>query len=149
MTEEEGSISSPVLKKTGRKARIKKLPKEEKIVIKFDCDKYNEDDVKTCMQKHTPFEFKTLSSRGESYFTLKVDKASNEDDNVYYTEESIIGTIDATIDKYKDLRLKKERTRKCQIKELDGRFYMHVGHAQSNWGYDTDDSEGEDFEIFL
>lgn len=144
-------ISSPILKKKAtRKAVIKKLPKEEKIVIKFDYDKYNEDDLTKCMEKHTPFEFKTMSRKeGEGHFTMKVEKSNDPEDNVYYTKESIIGTIDATIEKYREMRLKKERTRKCRIKELDGRFYMHVGPPQSNWSYDSDESDGEDFEIFL
>ena len=139
---------TPIPKKSVRKTTIKKLPKVESIVIKFDCDKYHEDDVTLCMEKHTPFSISTRSAKkGENHFTMKVNKSENEGDNIYYTEEFVLSTVNEHIEKYKEMRLRKERTRRCDIKEIDGRFYLHVGPPESSWNYDSD--EGEDFEIFL
>lgn len=141
---------TPAARKSTRKATVKKLPKVESVVIKFDCDKYNEDDVTLCMEKHTPFSISTKSAKkGENQFTMKVNRSENEGDNVHYTKEFVLSMVNEHIEKYKEMRLRKERIRKCDIKEIDGKFYMHVGKKGSYWGYDSDDTDGEEFEIFL
>lgn len=136
-------------KKT-KKPTIKKIPKEEKITIEFSSETYNEDDVTTCMEKQTPFEFRTISKKGTDVFVLKVDKPDDPEDAVFYNKESISGTIDACIDKYRQARLAKERTRRCSLRELDGRFFVHVPKHNASWQYDnSDDSGEEDYELFL
>ncbi len=134
-------------KKTIKKATVKKVPKEEKLIIEFDRKNYEVDDVRKCMQKHTSFDFTVSDKKDTTHFSLKVDKSSDPDENTFYNKESIVGIIDSHIDNYKEKRLALERTRKCIITELDGRFYIRV--TKNDWIDDDEAEDDEHFEIFL